>query len=82
MIEGPSFKYDKKKRFSEYKPTSDYKLSYSLKKNSFTHQRSASLSKNKKIRLNTDYADYEYSYNHLKSTTKKMSQTPSNQRRR
>ena len=78
-------KIPKKKRFSQHKPnTVNYKITYSLKKNEFTtYDKSNSVSKNKKLRLHTDYADHDYSSyqpTHLSSfgnlrpaTTKKAS---------
>lgn len=78
-------KIQKKKRFSEHKPSSlNYKISYSVKKNDFSfNEKSNSLDKNKKLRLHTDYIDYDYvaskathgnSFTNLKpSTTKKSS---------
>ncbi len=83
-------KIPKKKRFSEHKPASlNYKISYSMKKNEFSfNDKSNSVSKNKKLRLNTDYADYDnstYQFHHANSfgnlkpsTTKKSSLCQSN----
>ena len=57
---------------------SNYKISYSLKKNVFSYDRSNSVNKNKKLRLQTDYADHDYSSGNLKHYLKKPSQTPKN----
>lgn len=61
---------------------STYKISYSLKKNEFSFDRSSSVNKSKKLRLQTDYADHDYSStnNYLKgnhqANLRKSSHTP------
>eukprot|EP00919_Chromeraceae_sp_WS-2016_P033640 GHVR01079497.1.p1 GENE.GHVR01079497.1~~GHVR01079497.1.p1 ORF type:complete len:143 (-),score=6.71 GHVR01079497.1:2881-3309(-) len=69
MLFGTDKKNEKKKRFSETKgQPNEYKLVSSMPKHQQTHQRSSSMSRNKKLRLYTEYLDDEPNYhlNHSK----------------
>lgn len=59
MLATPYLKNDRKKRLSETRQPLDFKLAVSTKKNSSTHNRSSSMNRDKKLRLNTDYGEYE-----------------------